>query len=234
MAANDYHRYRPQMRLPEIGIAGQQRLAHSTVLIVGCGALGSPVAMYLAGAGVGNLVIADFDTVDESNLHRQVFYRESDVGKFKAELLKERILELNSRCRVEVWKKMVTRKMLEDSPLVFDCIVDAADNPSTTYMLDSFCKTRSIPFSTAGVSGWQAQIFTAIPDSPYFSDIVPAPEEDSGLLPCSIAGIAGPVAAFAASIQAAETLKILLSRESVKTSLTVANLLTLQINSLFY
>lgn len=222
-------RYSAQERLPEFGKGSHELLVAARVLIVGCGALGSPVAMYLAGAGVGRIAVADFDTVDLSNLHRQVFYSEGDVGKSKVQILRRRMEALNSEIEVEALEKLMTPKTLEEFLYFYtDCtaVVDAADNPATTYMLDSFCRCRSIPFVTAGVSGWNAQVFIAMPGSLGYSDIFPRPEEEGGILPCSIAGIAGPVSAFAASLQAAEVLKIIVGKGPQTSRLLTANLLS--------
>lgn len=219
-------RYLPQSRLPEIGKEGQERLAKARVLIVGCGALGAPVAMYLAGAGVGKLVIADFDNVELSNLHRQVFYSETELGLNKAERLKRRIEALNSDVSVETWTALVSRKILETKGTEFDAIADCADNPSSTYMLDEFCRGNGIPLSIAGVSDWRAQVFTALPGSLSYGDIIPKPAYEGGILPCSVTGILGPVAAFAASLQAAEIIKILTRNAGNGSKLITANLLT--------
>lgn len=221
-------RYIPQSRLLEIGEEGQNRLLNSHVLIVGCGALGSPVAMYLAGAGVGHITIADFDTVEISNLHRQVFYTESEIGKGKAEILKKRILELNSDVKVNVLEKLVTKKLLESLKDGFDLIVDAADNPATTYMLDEFCYVKGVPLSIAGVTEWRAQVFFYYPGSMRYSEIFPRPADDnSSLLPCSVAGITGPVAAFAASLQSSDVIKYFVKAKEIgKSRLITANLLS--------
>lgn len=221
------NRYIAQTRLNEIGKEGQERLWDAKVLIVGCGALGSPIAMYLAGAGVGHIVIADFDTVDISNLHRQVFYSESESGFFKADCLKEKMRALNSEISIDVWKKLVTSEMLKEIDTLPDIIVDAADNPATTYMLDEYCRINDIPFSTAGVSEWNAQIFFYSPGSASYSDIFPEPGNFDSVLPCSLAGIVGPVASFAASIQAADVIKFLTDPGKTERSrLIIASLLS--------
>ena len=218
-------RYIPQIRLPEIGKEGQARLLDARVLIVGCGALGSPIAMYLAGAGVGSITIADFDTVDISNLHRQVFYREGDAGKLKCDLLANSMIELNSQVKVECIPSLITKDFLEENNGKFDLIADAADNPSTTYLLDSYCKRRAIPLSIAGVTEWRAQVFQYVPGSVAYSDIFPAPALDSDFMPCSLAGIAGPVAALAASLQASNIIKTLVGAGDKESSLFTADLL---------
>lgn len=219
-------RYNAQIRLEEIGRLGQQKLADTHILIVGCGALGSPAAMYLAGAGIGHITIADFDTIELSNLQRQVFYREEEAGKSKTECLKAGMESLNSEVSVTVWNQLVTRRQLLALKDRFDMIIDAADNPATTYMLDRYCFETGIPLSTAGVSSWTAQVFLYCPGSVRYSEIFPEPEEGSDLLPCSVAGIVGPVAQFASSLQVADAIKYITGAEKKESRLTTANLLT--------
>lgn len=219
-------RYKAQCRLKEVGPEGQKRLSEAHILIVGCGALGSPLGMYLAGAGIGKITLADFDTVDPSNLHRQVFYNEGDVGKYKAEILAEKMKALNSGIDIHALNNLITKKKLKEMEGKYDMIIDAADNPSTTYLLDEYCRVNSIPLSTAGVTEWQAQIFTFVPGGKSYSDIFPQPEEEAGILPCSVAGIVGPVAALASAVQGAEVIKTLLGIENVTSRLITANLLT--------
>lgn len=225
-------RYIAQQRLPEIGVEGQKALSESSVLMVGCGALGSPVAMYLAGAGIGKITVADFDTVDLSNLHRQVFYQENEVGKGKSSLLSQRISGLNSDIKVKVLDKVVTSKVLSELTDNFDLIIDAADNPPTTYLLDEFCSKKGIPFITAGVSDWRAQIYVSVPGGASFQEIFPTPESQQGIFPCSVTGIVGPVASFAASVQASEAIKLLIDKGQSNSKLVIANLLTLQFDVL--
>ena len=220
------NRYLAQQRMDEIGPEGQKRLRDARVLIIGCGALGSPVAMYLAGSGIGHLILADFDTVDLSNLHRQVFYGEEEIGQPKVDILKKRIETLNSEVKVEKWHNLVTARLLEMAQIKFDIAVDAADNPATTYILDDFCKRKGIPLITAGVSGWEAQVFTFIPGSFSYGDIFARPEADAEILPCSLNGILGATAAFAASLQNAETIKLLVGEGGTSSRLITANLLS--------
>lgn len=227
MEKQDLKRYSVQTRLEEIGIEGQKKLASSKVLIVGCGALGSVIAMYLAGAGVGNLILADFDTVDISNLQRQVFYKEKETGLSKAELIARNVRELNSEVSVEILNFAVTARKLESLELVPDVVVDAADNPATTYMLEGFCAERGVAFSTAGVSGWRGQILSYVPGKTKFSDIFPPVAESEGLLPCSIAGVFGPLTGLMATLQASETIKMILNiGEMLTDCLLTVDLLT--------
>lgn len=228
---DSFERYISQTRLPEIGKSGQEKLLKSSVLIVGCGALGSPLAVYLAAAGAGKLVLADFDTVEMSNLHRQIFYTEEEIGKLKVECLSNRIKALNSEVEIETLQKFITPRILPSLSSEFDLIADAADNPATTFMLDTFCEAHGIPFSTAGVSEWKAQIFTYIPGSYSYGDIFSAPSENSEILPCSIAGIIGPVAGMAASVQAIESIKVLTGNAGENSRLLSIDFLTGNIQS---
>lgn len=218
-------RYISQIRLPEIGADGQKLLSSSSVLIVGCGALGSPLAASLAGAGIGRLVIADFDTVEISNLHRQLYYDEVHAGKKKVEVLAERLRSLNSDIEIIPVDALVSHRLLDSLDIVFDVIADCADNPASTYLLQDFCSKKGLPLSTAGVSGWNAQIFTYIPGSTGYSEIFPKPDDSEGILPCSIAGIIGPTAQLAASIQASEIIKLLLKIGNKKSQLITVDLL---------
>lgn len=218
-------RYSAQSRLKEIGVEGQRRLKEKTVLIVGCGALGSVAAMYLAGAGVGHLIIADFDTVDISNLHRQVFFSEDDTSKSKVDIIKDRIFKLNPDVEVRIIKQLVTGKILENLEKDVDAIVDAADNPDTTFMIDRFCTDNGIPWTTAGVRGWEAQIFTFKPYSTSYSEIISQESLEGDIMPCSLEGILGPVAGMAAAIQCSEVIKLLLDiGNSLADSLLTINL----------
>lgn len=204
------NRYLPQIRVEEIGTDGQNLLALSSVFIVGCGALGSPLAMQLAGAGVGNIILADFDTIDLSNLHRQNFYTEDEVGLKKSVVLSQKLKALNSDISVESFDKLVTRKFLQDFRGKVSIVADCADNPETTYLLDDFCYTEGIPLCTAGISGWRAQIFNFIPGSMRYSDVFTKPDNPEQVLPCSIAGILGSTAGFASSLQASQIIKTIL------------------------
>lgn len=224
------NRYAAQTRLPEIGKKGQSKLENSRILIVGCGALGSPAAMYMAGAGIGQIIIADFDTVDFSNLHRQVFYTEGEAGKAKAKCLKQKMNALNSQVTVTSLEKLLNSKFLEECETRFDLVIDAADNPSSTYLLDEYCSRNGIPFITAGISGWEAQIFISMPGSTSYSEVFPLPGDSVDILPCSLAGITGPTAAFASALQCSEAIKVLVGAGDKSSRLITADLLNLKFN----
>lgn len=199
-------RYSRLMAIEEVGPEGMEKLRAARVLVVGCGALGSMAAMQLAASGVGSLRIADFDTVDISNLQRQFFYTPEDAGKRKAEVLASRSRLLNPEVNVEVWDCMVNAS--NGAPLVEGCdfVVEATDNHPSMLAVDRLCEVASIPCVLAGVSGFSGQVMTCIPGHRRYRDVFPE-TDPSSMLPCSIAGVAGPAAATAASIQTAEAIK---------------------------
>ena len=210
MESNDTLRYSRQIAIENIGKDGQDKLRTSRVTIVGCGALGSMAAMQLAGAGIGKIRIADFDTIDISNLQRQFFFKSEEAGKNKAEILKERIISLNENVQVDIFPRMVTKNNIKDIFTDTDFVIDATDNPSSKYLIESICEVMSIPCCIGGVSEFHAQVTTILPGGIKFKDLFPDPES-GGFAPCSVGGVIGPVAVVCASLQAAEAMKYILN-----------------------
>ncbi len=200
-------RYSRQLQPGCIGEEGQQRLLLSSVLVVGCGALGSMVAVQLAAAGVGKIGLADFDTVDISNLQRQFFFKEKDSGHQKAELVRNHIRELNPEVKVCVSDSLVTAGNIGEMTEGMDFVVDATDNPASKYMIESHCSERGIPCSIGGVAEFHGQVITILPESSGFREIFG--DADQAFLPCSVGGVMGPAAALCASVQSAEVIKYL-------------------------
>lgn len=206
MDADIRQRYSRQIAMDEIGEEGQCRMLRSKVVIVGCGALGSMVAMQLAGAGIGRLMIADFDTVDISNLQRQFFFTTAQAGEGKGRLLKKRMEELNPDVRVELAELLVNRTVAMRLFADADFVVDATDNPSSKQMVEDVCKLLGKPCCIGGVDGFRGQVLTIASGSSGFSELFPD-SDDGGVLPCSLGGVAGPAAALCASLQASEVIK---------------------------
>ena len=199
-------RYARQIAIPEIGSSGQRKIASAKVLVIGCGALGSMVAMQLAGAGVGYLGIADYDNIEVSNLQRQFFFLSSQAGKPKAVILSEKITGLNPEVIVKVHNILITQKIAFDIFPDYDFIVDATDNPDSKTMIDAVSGELHKPCCIGGVRDFSGQVITLLPDDMRFNEIFG--ETGSGaFMPCSLGGVAGPAAALCASIQAAEVLK---------------------------
>lgn len=208
LSADQRRRYARNISVESIGADGQLRLLNSSVFVLGCGALGSVAATYLAGAGVGRIVIADFDTIDMSNLQRQTHYGESDAGQPKVAVLAKRLREINSEITVVEVNALVNRD--EARRLFADCdfIVDASDNPDTKYMIDSVCAEIGKPYAIGGVLGMNGQVMTHVEGSARYSDFF-AESAGAGYTPCSIGGVIGPVAGVVGSLEALEAIKYL-------------------------
>lgn len=209
MIMNQNKRYSRLASLPEIGPEGVAKLQEARVAVIGCGALGSLCAMYLAASGVGNINIADFDTVDLSNLQRQLFFTEADLGKPKALVLRDRMLALNSGVSVKVTQEMVRPANAGDFLAGCDVVVDGSDNPATKLMTDRLSAEYGLPCVIAGVRGFELQVMTCLPGGTRYADIFGDAPACDGFTPCSIAGVLGPTAGIAASLQAAETVKLI-------------------------
>ena len=203
---NDLMRYSRQIAIEEIGVEGQLKLRDAKIGIIGCGALGSMVSMQLAGAGVGKIKIADYDTVDITNLQRQFFFSTDEAGKSKAEIMARQMKQLNPEITVEVTKSMIHNTNGEDFIADCDFIIDATDNPSSKILIDNLCSKNGIPCCIGGVAGFHGQVTTLISPGERFSILFPESEE-GGFMPCSLGGVIGPAAALCASIQSSETIK---------------------------
>ena len=225
MTVLESSRYARQIALPEIGKDGQLKIRNSKVFIVGCGALGSMVAMQLAGAGIGEIGIADFDTIDITNLQRQFFFKDIEAGESKSVVLNKRINELNPDVDVKLFNEFVSKNNFTGLIADYDIVIDATDNPDSKKMIDDGCLILNKPCIIAGVSGFKGQVMTIMPDDIRFNEIFPETEEE-GFLPCSLGCVSGPVAALCASIQVSEALKIILNiGETLSNKLLIFNLL---------
>ncbi len=199
-----------------IGEERQQRLSASSVFIIGCGALGGQLAMLLAGAGVGRIGIADFDTIDITNLQRQLFFDENSLGKSKSDVLAKKLSSLNSEVEIIHHKEMISRKNYRLLLSGYDMIADATDNPATKYFIDEVSKEMKAACCLGGVAGWRGQVVifanSGSETGLTYKDIFPIPESDPSMLPCEIEGVMGPAASTIASIQASEIIQFLIRK----------------------
>lgn len=202
-------RYSRLTAIPEIGEEGIEKLRKGKVMIVGCGALGSVCAMYLAASGVGTLGIADFDTIDISNLQRQVFFSEKMLGQEKAGNIKSRIEALNSDVEVKLYPFMVTRGKASEIFKDYDFIIDGSDNQSTKIMTATVCTELGVPYCIGGVEGFRGQAMSWKPGSIGYADIFGENSTSCGMTPCSVKGVLGPCAGIIACVEAAEAIKYL-------------------------
>ena len=206
MTVEEKRRYSRQISVEEIGESGQARLLSSKVAIVGCGALGSMVAMQLSAAGIGTIAIADFDTIDISNLQRQFFFTSEEAGKLKAEVLKKRLTDINPGCNVESLTRLVNKEVARQLFQDCDFVIDATDNPSSKVMVEEICRELGKTCCIGGVSGFHGQVMTVMPGGVTFGDVF-CEDVEADFLPCSIGGVVGPAAAVCASIQSLEAIK---------------------------
>ncbi|KPJ80634.1 MAG: hypothetical protein AMJ58_07965 [Gammaproteobacteria bacterium SG8_30] len=220
-------RYSRQIMLREVDVAGQERLARSRVLILGLGGLGSPVATYLAAAGVGELVLTDPDTVEVSNLHRQILHRATRIGMTKTSSARESLTALNPDVGIVTHACRLSGKELHEAVRRVDVAVDGTDNFESRFDLNQACLQARRPLVYGAVVGMegQASVFRGDrDDSPCYACLYgDASSELSGSRPgsswetCSGQGVLGPVAGLVGCIQATETLKLLLGIESCLT-----------------
>ncbi|MGC6493071.1 MAG: molybdopterin-synthase adenylyltransferase MoeB [Myxococcota bacterium] len=204
-------RYSRHLLLPQVGSEGQQRLKAASVLVVGAGGLGSPVLEYLTAAGVGHLLIADDDRVELSNLQRQVLHSSNDLGTPKVASAAARLHSLNPHVHVETHQTRVTRDNVLDLVQRADVVVDATDNFQTRYLLNDACVMRDKPLVYGAIYRFegQASVFNHN-GGPNYRDLFPEPPPAHHAPNCAEAGVLGVLPAVIGSIQATETLKILL------------------------
>ncbi len=202
-------RYSRNLLLEGFGEEGQQRLLGARALVVGAGALGSICAMYLAGSGVGHITVADFDTLDISNLQRQLSFTENELGQKKAAACASRLRSINSEIDIEPLDMLLTAENIDALIRDFDIVAEGSDNPATKYLVSEACQRAGKPYCLGGVSQFYGQVMSWKPGFPGYSALFPDSAEPDGYLPCSVGGVLGPLPGVIGSLQAAEVVKIL-------------------------
>ena len=210
LAPDQFERYRRHLSLPEFGAEGQRALLDASVLLIGAGGLGCPLAQYLAAAGVGTLGLVDFDTVDPSNLQRQVLYGTSDVGRPKVEVAGERIAALNPDVRVRSHPIRLTSDNALQVFSDYDVVVDGTDNFPTRYLSNDACVLLGKPNVHGSIFRFdgQATVFDAA-RGPCYRCLFPEPPPPGAVPSCAEGGVLGVLPGIVALIQATETLKLL-------------------------
>lgn len=201
-------RYSRQSMLPEIGDAGQRRLAQARVLVVGAGGLGSTLLPLLAGAGVGYIRLYDGDVVEEHNLHRQTLFSMQDIGQPKALRAGNALRARNPDCEVDIRLQALSASGVEQALAGIDLVVDAADNFAITYQLSDACQPRAIPLVSASVLGRQGYVGGFCGGAPSYRALFPQLPKAAGN--CNTAGVMGPAVATLGALQAQMALSILL------------------------
>ncbi len=209
-------RYARHLRLPQVGIEGQKKLEQSHVVLIGAGGLGSPVAYYLAAAGVGNITIIDNDVVDKSNLQRQILHTEADIGLPKVDSAAASLRALNPRVKIKTLQQRLTADNVHDVILNADIVIDGSDNFPTRYLLNDACVELAKPLVYAAVQRFSGQIsvFDAgrhRGSEPCYRCLFPEAPNGEDAPNCAEAGVLGVVPGVMGLLQATEAIKIILN-----------------------
>ena len=208
----EIERYHRQILLSEMGLEGQSKIKSSKVLVVGAGGLGSPILLYLAGAGVGTLGIIDGDTVETINLHRQVIHPTSNNHKNKALSAKEAVLNLNPLINVKVYTEWLTSKSSAAIVPEYDVLVIATDNPESRYLISDLGVYYNKPVVSGSCVRWDGQL-TVFHKGPCLRCIFPVPTPRKALTRAADVGVLGPIPGVIGTLQAVEVIKIILGLE---------------------
>jgi adenylyltransferase/sulfurtransferase len=210
LTIDEVRRYSRHLIIPDVAMAGQKRLKNSRVLAIGAGGLGSPTLMYLAAAGVGTLGVIDYDTVDESNLQRQIIHGQSDIGRSKAQSARDSILEINPLVKVVVHEERLENDNVFEIFEQYDLIVDGTDNFATRYLVNDACVLLGKPYVWGSIYRFdgQASVFWA-ENGPCYRCLYPEPPPPGMVPSCAEGGVLGVLCASIGSIQATEAIKLL-------------------------
>jgi len=213
---DEIRRYSRHLILPEVGLAGQKKIKATSVLCIGAGGLGSPIAMYLAAAGIGRLGIVDFDTVDFSNLQRQILHTDADVGRPKAESAKETIYGINPNCEVVLHNTRITSENAFDLIRPYDIVVDGTDNFPTRYLTNDACVILKKPNVYGSIFRFegQASVFAPHLGGPCYRCLYPEPPPPGMVPSCAEGGVLGVLPGIIGCIQATEILKLAIGKGS--------------------
>ncbi|MFZ1124041.1 MAG: ThiF family adenylyltransferase [Candidatus Baltobacteraceae bacterium] len=203
-------RYSRHLLVPEVGLAGQERLGRARVLCVGAGGLGTPVLQYLAAAGVGRIGIVDDDEVDETNLQRQVIYAASDVGRPKAVAAAERVTALNPHVAADPIPLRLDASNARELVRLYDVVVDATDTFGARYLINDACRLEGKPDVYGSIFRFDGQVSVFAPGGPCYRCVFPEPPPEGSVPSCAEGGVLGVLAGIVGTWQANEALKLVL------------------------
>jgi adenylyltransferase/sulfurtransferase len=204
-------RYSRHILLPELGVEGQEKLLASHALIVGAGGLGSPAAIYLAAAGVGRITICDADSVDLTNLQRQIAHRTRSVGRAKVASAKETLSEINPTIEVNALQTRLEGELLRETIAGCDIVLDCCDNFATRHAVNRACVEHTVPLVSGAAIRFDGQIAVfdlRLPESPCYACLFPE-DAQSEELRCAVMGVFAPLTGIIGTMQAAEAIKLL-------------------------
>lgn len=233
MTESQLLRYSRQIKLPGIGIDGQQRIAAGRVLVVGAGGLGSPAAIYLAAAGVGTLGLCDGDAVELSNLARQVMHGTADVGLLKVDSARDALAALNPDVRLVTHPVFLSETNAASLLADYDFVLMCTDSLESKFLLAEACERMGKPYCYGGAQRFEGQAFTHLPGTATLRDLYGDLPPEECRVSCARTGVLGPACGLIGSIQAAEALKFLAGTGGLLTNaLFSANVLTMDFQTL--
>jgi len=201
-------RYSRHLLLEDVGETGQLALKNAKVLIIGMGGLGSPASLYLAAAGIGHLVLSDFDNIEVSNLQRQITYQSDDIGELKVEVTKRKLQQINPEIKVRSINKSMQADQLSMELTMADLVLDCTDNMQSRQLINKACVNAKVPLIVGAAIRFEGQLMFfdhSEADSPCYHCLFPSSEEQT--LNCSNSGIIGPVVGTIGTLQALEVIK---------------------------
>jgi molybdopterin/thiamine biosynthesis adenylyltransferase len=229
LTSEEWNRYERQVQLPDVGVDGQTKIKHASVLVVGAGGLGCPVLTYLASAGVGTIGIADHDLVATSNLHRQPLYTSQDVGKSKASIASKRLQELNPHIQIATHDQGLLPINAVELIAPYDIVLDCTDRFDARYLINDVCVLLNKPLVHGSLLRYQAQVavfnqlLTNETRSATYRCVFPKPPSPSETTDCKVAGVFGFLPGLVGSWMAAEAIKLILGK-SIKPELLLLDL----------
>ncbi|KAI6197089.1 hypothetical protein M3Y94_01183900 [Aphelenchoides besseyi] len=216
LSRDEIARFSRQLILRDFGPAGQEALKNLSVLVVGCGGLGCPVASYLAAAGIGRLGLVDHDEVSLDNLHRQIVHDESRVGVPKVESMRDALKRLNSNVDIDIHPVLLDRSNALEIVEKYDLVADCSDNVATRYLVNDACILKKKPLVSGSALGWEGQltVYGCGATCPCYRCLFSKPPPPESVTNCSEGGVLGPVTGVIGSMQALEVIKIAISKKS--------------------
>ncbi len=221
--------------IPEIGLSGQEKIRNAKVAIVGCGGLGCPTLLYLASSGIGTIGIIDFDTVNITNLHRQILFGNNDVGNKKIEVAEKKIKTLHPEVNIVKHEVMLNEKNAEEILSQYDIVIDGCDNFDTRYIVNDACVKLNKPLVYGSILGFEGQlaVFNYF-GSKNLRDLFPEPPNAEDVPDCSENGVLATVPGILGTIMANECIKVILDKSSLSNKFTLINCMDLRMSVLNY